>query len=189
MRKRRKSHDLAVAPDGGADFGPALRLSRDGRLRPWGGAAQVVLETREDPSKPEQRQVVRGTRRRDALFDLEARRVITKRMFDAGEQFLEDCSIASGGSAGDAIGMPSVTGPRTGLPERQVNAITRINEVRHLLGLNEGTVFWWVLFSNGALNDYEKRHHLRNGTASGMLCNALDALDDHYNGSRRRKTG
>lgn len=142
----------------------------------------VEIESRDDPDLTDRRRIVRGARRRDALSDLEARKVISKRMRDAAEQFLEDCSIASGASGGDFPGMPSVPGPRSGLPERQVGAITRVNHVRHLLGMNSGTVFWWVVFQNGSLRAYEDAHHMRNGAATKMLKAALDALDAHYQG-------
>ncbi len=144
----------------------------------------MAIEYRNDPSVSDRRRVVRGARRRDVMQDLLARKVITKRMADAAERFLTDCSIASGSSAGDLIGMPTVLGTRSGLPERQVRAIARINAVRLQLGLNSGTVFWWVVFRNAPLDAYEARHHLRNGTASEMLRDALTALDEHYHGRR-----
>jgi hypothetical protein len=165
---------------GEADYGPGLHRAKSGRLTNWGGAAQVEVEYRDDPSVTDHRRPVRGSRRRHALFELLQHRVISKTMFDAAQQFLDDCSIASGGSSADIGGMPYVSGPRTGLPERQVNAITRINEVRHLLGLNDGTIFWWVVFNNGALDAYEARHRLRKGTAADLLRKGLDALEQHY---------
>ena len=180
MPKRRTASVKTYRAEGGADYGPALRPRADGRLVAWGGAAAIELETRDDPSIVDRRRPVRGARRRDVLCDLQARRVITKRMRDAAEQFLDDCSIASGGSAGDEIGMPGVQGPRVGLPERQVRAITRINAVRLALGLNNGTVFWWVIFDNRSLGDYETSYRLRTGTASELLRAALTALDQHY---------
>jgi hypothetical protein len=69
----------------------------------WGGAAMIEVGSRYDPDITDRQRLIRGARRRDVLLDLEARRVITKRMRDAAEQFLEDCSIAAGASAADEI--------------------------------------------------------------------------------------
>lgn len=180
-RKRKGSSVPSYKVEGGNDYGPSLRLAKDGRMKSFGGAAAIEVVNRDDPSVTDRRHIVRGARRRDVLVDLEARRVITKRMLHAAEQYLDDCSIASGSTASDEVGMPSVLGPRTGLPERQVKAITRINEVRHLLGLNSGTVFWWVVFNNGSLAAYETAHKLRSGSSTDMLRGGLDALDRYYN--------
>jgi hypothetical protein len=109
-------------------------------------------------------------------------------MRDAAEQFLDDCSIAAGSTAGDEVGMPCILGARSGLPERQVAAITRVNRVRHLLGFNNGTVFWWVVFENRSLNEYENVHRLRSGNATELLRQALDALDNHYHRTTERES-
>jgi hypothetical protein len=182
MPRRRKPSVPSYKVEGGVDYGPSLRLSRDGRMKSFGGAAEIAVGYRDDPSVTDHRQIVRGARRRDVLNDLEARHVITKRMRDAAERFLEDCSIACGSSGFDELGMPSVSGPRSGLPERQVKAITRINVVRHLLGLNSGNVLWWVVFENNSVDAWEKRFRQRHGTGSDLLRRGLDALDEHYNG-------
>jgi hypothetical protein len=180
-RKRKPSSSTpSYKAEAGADFGPGLRLDRAGRLVAWGGAALVEVENRDDPDISSRRRIVRGARRSDTLAQLEQRKVITKRMRDAAERFLDDCSIASGGTASDTVGMPSGPATRAGLPERQVNAITRINRVRRLLGLNTGTVFWAIVFENICLRDFEVKHRMRNGTAQEMLQQALTALDDHY---------
>ena len=186
MRVRRKISVKAYRAEGGADYGPALRPRADGRLVPWGGAAAIEVESRLDPGITDRARLIRGARRRDVLLDLEARRLISKRMRDAAEQFLEDCSIAAGASAGDVVGLPAVTGPRSGLPERQVAAIGRITQVRVLLGLNNGTVFWWVVFFNRSIHDYEREHKLRNGTGAALFRDALQALDEHYHRTTTR---
>ena len=38
----------------------------------------------------------------------------------------------------------------------------------------------WQVFDNGGLRQYERKHNLRNGEATEMLCDALDALHRHY---------
>jgi hypothetical protein len=180
-RKRTPSSSTpSYKAEAGADFGPGLRLDRAGRLVSWGGAALVEVENRDDPDISSRRRIVRGARRSDTLAQLEQRKVITKRMRDAAERFLDDCSIASGGAASYSVGMPRGSGVRAGLPERQVKAITRINQVRHLLGLNSRTVFWAVVFENVSLRDFEVSQRIRNGTAQEMLRAAMTALDNHY---------
>jgi uncharacterized protein DUF6456 len=108
-------------------------------------------------------------------------------MRNAGEQFLDDLSLATGGSACADPSMPrSVNGPSSGLPERQVQAMARINRARHLLGLHEQSVFWHVVFHNGSLAAFETAHRLRNGTATALLRGVLTALDEHYHRSPLR---
>jgi hypothetical protein len=182
MRKRKVK---GIAVEGGSDYGPSLRLGRDGRLRPWGGASDVVVETRDDPAITTRRTFVRGTRRRNGLAELVSRKTITKRMQDVAEQFLDDCSIAIGASACGITGLPAVHGSYSGFPERQLNAITRVNRIRHLLGLNNGTIFWWVVFDNRGIRDWETLHKAQPGTGSVMLRDALNALDAHYQTGRK----
>jgi hypothetical protein len=76
----------------------------------------------------------------------------------------------------------SQAGPRSGLPETQTDAITRVNRVIHLLGLNAGTVFCWVLFDDRRLDEYDAKQTKRKGTAAKMFRDALTALDEFYNG-------
>lgn len=187
MARRRQSTVKTFKAEAGADYGPAMRLRPDGRYAAWGGAAAVVMETRDDPDVVDHRRLVRGARRRDPLTDLEACRVITKRMRDAAEQFLSDCSRASGGAAGTDVGMPSLVGPSAGVPELQMLAIERINIVREKLNIERGTIFWWVLFENGSIRDFEVTRRLRNGSAAQMLRDVLDALDEHYHRTTARK--
>ena len=108
-------------------------------------------------------------------------------MHHAAEQFMEDCSIATGATAAEEIGLSSLAGPRVGLPERQVSALVRIMQARQAVDLERGTIFWHVLFENGSLGDFEEHNQLRNGTASGMLRNVLNALDEHYHRTMTRK--
>lgn len=188
MRKKRTSSTKPQHVVDANDYGPSVRTGKGGRLSYWGGAAEIVVDTVDDTTVAGRPQTIRRARRRNVMFDLMQRGIIERRHYAASEQFLDDCSIASGGSAGDSIaGMPVASGPRQGLPERQIMAVTRVNVVRHLLGLNDGVVFWWIVFSNGGLGDYEIRYRLPRGQAKGMLVNALDALDAHYHGLADRR--
>lgn len=183
--KSRKRQPKGIAAEGGADFGPSLRKGRDGRLRTWGGAVEIEVESRDDPTVVDHRQIVRGARRRNGLAELVSRRTITKRMLDAAEQFLDDCSIASGASASGITGLPAVHGSYNGFPDRQLNAIRRVNTVRLLLGLNSTTVFWWVVFDNRGIREWEERHKEQAGVGSELLRSALEALDAHYQTGRQ----
>jgi len=184
VRKRNKK--TGFRSEAGNDYGPAFQRV-DGELVEWGGAARVMVEIRSDPTIIDRPRPVRGARRRNAIFDLYARGVLTKRQYNAAEQFLDDCSIASGGTAPEnAFSASALSGPRSGLPERQVLALTRVQQVRHLLGLNPGTVFWWVVFDNGALAEYERRNRMRTNSATDLLRQALDALDAHFYRNARR---
>lgn len=146
----------------------------------------MVVEDRPDPD-PSRRTPVRGARRRDALHDLKAQGAITKRQFDATWRFIDDCSLASGGGlTANWLASPSGNGPRAGLPEAQVAAITRVREVFHLLGLNTGTVFLRVILDDWALSRCDAVDRVRNGTSARLLCEAMDALDDHYHRGARR---
>lgn len=185
--KLRKLRTKGFKAEGGADFGPSLRKSKDGRLRPWGGAVELEVGNRDDPSVIDHRQIVRGARRRNGLAELVSRRTITKRMLDAAEQFLDDCSEASGASASGITGLPAVHGSYNGFPERQLKAIARVSTVRLLLGLNSGTVFWWVVFDNGGIRAWETLHKVQPGVGSDLLRAALEALDAHYQQGRADK--
>jgi hypothetical protein len=161
------------------DPGPSLRQQRDGTLEGHGpGRVELidVLDTKGNVTG-------RGARRRNVLNDLLARGVIAKRQHDAATRFLDDCSLASGGGlVANFLAMPSASGPRSGLAEVQTAAITRVRQIFHLLGLNNGTVFWWVVFDDKRLDDYDALHKIRKGTASTMFKLALTALDEHYHG-------
>lgn len=179
--KRKRDRSRGILAEASVDYGPSFRLNKAGKLVTWGGAATVDVASRDDPTDPARPRTVRGAKRRHALFELHQHRVIDAAMFHAAQDFLDDCSIACGtGSSGEIGGFGGTAGPRSGLPERQTNAITRINEVRNVLGLNEGTIFWHVVFDNGSIRDYEIRHRLQFGTATQMLRDALNALDRHY---------
>ena len=185
--KLRKRQSKGFAAEGGADFGPSVRKSRDGRLRSWGGAVAIEIENRDDPSVIDHRQIVRGARRRNGLAELVSRNTITKRMLDAAEQFLDDCSIASGASACGITGLPAVHGSYNGFPDRQLNAIGRVTQVRLMLGLNSGTIFWWVVFDNKGIREWETLHKVQPGEGSDLLRSALDTLDAHYQQGRDDK--
>lgn len=128
--------------------------------------------------------MVRGARRRNVLQDLRDRDVINKNQIDAAHQFLDDCSLAAGGSArfGPLLG-GGAPGPRAGFPELQSAAVRRVSLAREAARITAGSVFWHVVFQNASLAEYEALHHLRHGTATEMLRDVLDALDQHYHGA------
>lgn len=178
---------VATVSDG-HDYGPGLRRDEGGRLVDWGGASNVEVTWRADPEYPDKYRPVRGSRRRHAIFDLLLRRVITKRMFDAAQQYLDDCSIATGGSAPESFGMGGSSWPNAAMPERQLNAVTRVNEVHARFDMSVGTVFWWVVLNNGALTEFCSYRGIRNGSATDGLVGVLHELDEHYHRSRRTET-
>lgn len=163
------------------DLGPSLSRDAKGRVRRWGGAADVVIETRTDPDHPN-RAPIRAARRRDALSDLLARGSINKRQADAGNRFLDDLCVAAGSSQAGFLGLPGAGVRRDTLPEKQVRAITRVHAVRNRMGLNDRTVFWWVVMDNRGVREWEDRFGQR-GQGMAMLGDALDDLDDFYNRS------
>jgi hypothetical protein len=159
------------------DPGPSMRQRPDGTLISIGPGA-VELEDRSEPGRDTR---IRGAHRANVLDDLHARHVITKRQHDAAVRFLDDCSLASGGGmVADFMAVRSPPGPRSGLPEVQTDAIGRVNQVIRLLGLNDGTVFWWVVFKDRRLGEYDAKETQREGTAARMFRDALTALDEHY---------
>jgi hypothetical protein len=177
--KRPPRSQQLIEPALSFDPGPSMRQRSDGTLISRGpGAVQLI-----DVTDAKGNVVGRGARRRNVLTDLFAHGVISKRQHDAANRFLDDCSLASGGGlVANFLAMPTSPGPRSGLPETQTMAITRVRQVFHLLGLNSGTVFWWVIFGDRRLGDYDAAHKVQNGTASRMFKDALTALDENYNG-------
>lgn len=174
---RRPQRPDTFEPTLSFDPGPSVRQRTDGTLISRGpGAVELI-----DVTDAKGTVTGRGARRKNVLNDLLAHSVITKRQYDAADRFLGDCSLASGGGlVANVLAMPASPGPRSGLPEAQTAAITRVRQVFHLLGLNSGTVFWWVVFDDRRLGDYDAAHRQREGTASTMLKAALTALDEHY---------
>lgn len=159
------------------DPGPSMRQKPDGTLVST-GPGEVVLEDRTEPGKDTR---IRAARRANVLDDLHARSIITRRQYNAAIRFLDDCSLASGGGmVANLLAVRSPPGPRAGLPETQTDAITRVNQVIHLLGLNAGTVFCWVIFDDRRLGEYDAEKTQREGTAARMFRDALTALDEHY---------
>lgn len=185
MNARRRS-PIAPYLDPVTDLGPSLRRGTDGRMHAWGGAASVMVEDRPDPDAA-RKTPVRGARRRDALRDLYNADTITKRHYDACMRFLDDCSLASGGGlVANWLASPSGNGPRAGLPETQVSAITRVREAFHILGLNNGVVFWRVVLDDWSLNQCDATDRVRKGTSIRLLREAMHALDEHYHRGARR---
>jgi hypothetical protein len=190
MAKRLQRSQQLIEPALSFDPGPSMRQRSDGTLVSH-GPGKVELEYRPDidraPDSKANRPVVRGARRRNVLTDLFAHGVISKCQHDAANRFLDDCSLASGGGlVANFLAMPTSPGPRSGLPETQTTAITRVRQAFHLLGLNSGTVFWWVVFNDRRLGEYDTAHKQREGTAARMFKDALTALDEHFNGKSDR---
>jgi hypothetical protein len=149
------------------------------------GAAEIILETREDiDKKPDyygNRPVVRGARRSTSLGDMLARRVINKRQHDAATRFLDALSLATGGSGGSTLdGVRTAPGARTAMPERQLNAITEVRRVMNRLGLHSDTVFWWVVVGNKTPTLFDREFRIREGTGADWLRASLDQLDGLY---------
>jgi hypothetical protein len=190
--KRQRFAQHAAAAEPVIDYGPAFKRNR-GRPIAWAGAALVDIETRDDPAITDRRSTIQGARRRHILHELKARAVIDKRMFDAAQAFLDDCSLAVGSSPCGDLGMTirKSPGPSAGLPERQLCALNRVRDIIVLLDLHTGTVFWWVVFDNGSLADYEQAHKgmpCGKGAAGEALRASLAALDAHYHRGMSRLT-
>jgi hypothetical protein len=168
-----------------SDFGPCVLRGEDGRMS-YVGAAEIILETREDidrtPDRRGNRPVVRGARRRTSLGEMLTRKVITKRHHDAATRFLDALSLATGGGSGSPLGdgIRVAPGSRTAMPERQLNAITEVRWVMNHLGLNSDTVFWWVVVGNKSPTEFDCRFRIREGTGSDWLRASLDQLDALY---------
>lgn len=168
----------------GVDYGPGVVITAAGRLSQT-GAARVVIEDRPDPS-PEVDRRVRGARRYDVIAAMYGDGRLTKRQHDAAQQFRDDLCLAAGRSPGGYTGMPSATGRRDSYPPAQVDAITRVHQVRNVLGLNDGTVLWWCVVLNEAPKAWEVALRVQHGAGIVMLRDGLDALDLHYFGSPKR---
>lgn len=176
---RRPSRSDTFEPNLSFDPGPSMRQRSDGTLISRGPGEVELIDVVDAKGAV----TGRGARRRNVLNDLRAHGVITKRQHDAAVRFLDDCSLASGGGlVANVLAMPSSPGPRSGLPEVQTAAITRVRQVFHLLGLNSGTVFWWVVFDDRRLTEYDEAHKIREGTAGVLFKAALTGLDELYNG-------
>jgi hypothetical protein len=168
-----------------SDLGACVVRGADGRLT-YQGAPEIIIETREDidrePDRHGNRPVIRGARRRTSLGQMLARKVITKRMHDAANRFLDALSLATGGSSsGDGIRV--TPGSRTAMPERQLNAITEVRRVMNRLGLHSDTVFWWVVVGNRTPTEFDTRFGLRKGTGCDWLRASLEQLDALYHRS------
>ncbi len=182
--KRRKRTTGRIEP--AVDYGPTIQRHADGRTRMSAGAAAVEIEDRIYHDPETGREIsVRGARRRDTLRELYNAGRVPKYLYDACERFLEDCSIASGGSGPCMeFGVRVPAGPRSTFPERQVLAISRVSTVCNRLGINSGTITWWVVFGNGGVREYEDRWRMRHGTGMPLLLGGLEVIDGFYNGTR-----
>lgn len=182
-RRPHKPRELLVL-DQGSDYGPGHSLSR-GRLKSWGGAADVVLEERGDLDNPKAGRTIRGGRRRIALDDLLSRGTITQRHHDAVVEFLKWCSTAGSGSSGE-FGMRGGGMPATSLPERQLKAAMKVRLAWDALGRMGRPIFAWTIFDNRSLGDYERHLGLKEGGAGTRLRLTLTMLDEHFNPKARR---
>lgn len=149
-------------------------------MRSWGGAGDVVVEDRPDPLITDRHQTVSGARRRSAIRDLWRRDVIVNRQHHAAMRFLDDCSRASGGGLVANLFAARGGQPRSALPHSQMVAIGNVRRIFHLLGLNDGTVLWRVLFQDWSLDRFDEANKVRHGTGARLLKAALTALADHY---------
>lgn len=146
------------------DYGPGLRRNAAGRIVAVRNAADSVIEDRDDTTIAGRKVTVRGARRRNAMLELLLRGTIEKHQWQASERFLDDLSLAGGSTPGQRLdGIRTPLQPSTGPAERQVAAIGRVNAAVRVIGGGTTSPFWHVAFMNGALRDYERRHHLRNG--------------------------
>lgn len=160
------------------DLGPVVTDAKGNPV----GAARVVTEFRPDPSITERKQLVRGARRANALSDLYARGVISKRQHDAAARLLDDCGLACGGGlVANLLATPG-GGTPGGATDAQMDALGRVRVVFQRLRIQRKTVTWWVLFEDGRLDAWDARYRIRKGTASTMFKEALTALDEFYHG-------
>ena len=173
-----------VTPTLASDLGPSVMQRRDGTLVSRGPGA-VDMEDRTDARG---NVTGRGARRRDVLRSLYSGGTLSKRMYDAAQAFIDDCSVASGGGlvANFLAISASASGPRSGLPDAQIDALTRVNRIRNHLGFNDGTVFWRVLFQNRSLADCDAEDRFEHGSAARSLKVTLAALDIWYERNRVR---
>jgi len=173
-----------ITPTLSSDLGPSVMQRKgDGTLVSRGPGA-VDLEDRADAKG---NITGRGARRRDVLRSLHTGGTINKRMFDAAQQFIDDCSVASGGGlVANLLAIPMSSGPRSGWPDAQVDALTRVHKIRNHLGFNDGTVFWRVLFVNKSLADCDAEDKFEHGSSARSLKVALTALDIWYERNRGR---
>jgi hypothetical protein len=169
-----------------SDYGPSVFRRDDGRLATR-GPAKVDILARPDIDKPidnaGNRPVVLGARRRSSLARLYKALSISKRQHDAANRLLDDLCRAQGGTAGFRMERVQCSGPREAFSERQRRAIRSVESVRVRLGLNSGTVIWWVVIDNKTPSDYDAAFKLRHGTSMAWLRAALDELDAHYFGT------
>lgn len=174
MTKRRAN----VAPSY-IDLGPAFTRDGKGRPRALPGAADVELVERVDPDHP-QRAPVKAAQRRDVLAAMVRGGSIAKALGDAASRFLDDLSLATGSSHAGFAGMPGSGVRRDTMPDRQLRAIRRVYSIRSDLGLNDGTVFWWVVLDNQTVRAWEDRFRTRHGDGMRLLRAALEGLADWY---------
>lgn len=167
-----------------SDFGPCVVRGADGRLE-YRGAPEIILENRPDLDRPVDRHgnrpVVRGARRSTTLGEMLGRGVINKSMHDAGSRFLDALSVAGGSTASSlAEALKVAPGSRTGVSDRQLDAIREVRRVMVHLGLNSDTVMWWVVVGNRSTAEFDRTFRLREGTGADWLRASLAQLDAMY---------
>lgn len=167
------------------DFGPCVMRGRDGRMK-FVGAPEIMLEDREDiafgADARGNRPLTRGARRATRIGEMYLRKALTKRMHDAAVRFLDDLSLATGGSGG-SFGVSVRVSPRSRImiADVQLNAMTRIREVSDQLQLVDDVVFWWVVIQNKSTAEFDRTFHKREGTGAESLRTTLSLLDELYN--------
>lgn len=180
MSSIRRKRTLNPTPPDGIDYGPAVVRGPDGSIRPWPGAAAIVLEDRVDPDAITRD--VRAARRRDGLRDLLSRKSITVQQWDAAERFRNDLATAAGArviaeKAGVRVAFDAT---RYGPTEYQIDAQARVRAAWRHVGLIASGVVSWVVVSGGSVGDYDAATRRRGRSGTAMLIGALNRLAAYY---------
>lgn len=178
----------AVAP--GADYGPGLTMDARGRLRSWGGAAEVVVEDRPDPDKPDRGRTpitVRGARRHDAVLAVFGKSA----ELEAAERFRDDCAAASGIRQGVAIVRSGFDQWHYGPPDQQLDAQSRARAAWQAMGMEHAGLVSFVVLGCVSLARFADVHEIGRRVARIRLSEALSRLVAHYAGEDQgaRKSG
>src|SRR6185312_1311803 len=162
MKNKRRTPSQQVRIEPISDYGPGVSRTQDGRLV-YHGSASVILEDRDDierqPDRSGRLPVVRGARRSTTMIEMYNKRTINKAMYNAATRFLDDLSLATGGSGG-TLGSDWIRvtpGSRDAMPERQMLAIGRVRRIMNSMGMNSHTVFWWVIMGNRSCSAFDAR--------------------------------
>lgn len=179
-RHKRSSGPPPIVDGPITDYGPEVAHLQDGRLRVIGGAARILIEDRVDPTISDRQQLVRGARRATTLLELKNRGVITKFQADAAERFLDDLSLATGSSSCSDLGTRVSSSTKVDMFQVALDAMTRVNQAMVIVRKQNNNVFFWTVFLDRGLREFDQRYRHRNGTGAGMLRDTLSALDALY---------